>query len=86
MHARNTGRRHVGKARLLMTPMIDVVFLLLIFFIMTFKIVAPEGDFQGRWFPLQWIDDNGKKGHITLESSPLAGMHQPAAFVAVEVK
>jgi len=45
-----------------------------------------EGDFQGRWFPLQWIDDNGKKGHITLESSPLVGMHQPAAFVAVEVK
>jgi biopolymer transport protein ExbD len=29
-----------------MTPMIDIVFLLLIFFIMTFKIVAPEGDFN----------------------------------------
>lgn len=28
-----------------MTPMIDVVFNLLIFFIMTFKIIAPEGDF-----------------------------------------
>jgi biopolymer transport protein ExbD len=29
-----------------MTPMIDIVFLLLIFFIMTFKIAEPEGDFN----------------------------------------
>ena len=29
-----------------MTPMIDIVFQLLIFFIMTFKIVMPEGDFN----------------------------------------
>ena len=29
-----------------MTPMIDIVFQLLIFFIMTFKIVALEGDFN----------------------------------------
>jgi len=29
-----------------MTPMIDVVFLLLIFFLLTFKIIAPEGDFN----------------------------------------
>ncbi len=29
-----------------MTSMVDVVFLLLIFFVMTFKIVAPEGDFS----------------------------------------
>ncbi len=28
------------------TPMIDVVFLLLIFFMLTLKIVEPEGDFQ----------------------------------------
>ena len=31
-----------------MTPMIDVVFQLLVFFIMTFKIVALEGDFNVR--------------------------------------
>ena len=31
-----------------MTPMIDCVFLLLVFFLLTFKIVAPEGDFQVR--------------------------------------
>ena len=30
----------------LIMPMIDVVFLLLVFFLMTFKIVAPEGDFD----------------------------------------
>jgi biopolymer transport protein ExbD len=29
-----------------MTPMIDIVFQLLAFFIMTFKIVSPEGDFS----------------------------------------
>jgi biopolymer transport protein ExbD len=29
-----------------MTPMIDVVFQLLIFFCLTFKVIAPEGDFS----------------------------------------
>ncbi len=42
--------RHIGttdeKIELQMTPMIDIVFQLLIFFIMTFKIVAQEGDFN----------------------------------------
>ena len=32
--------------KLVLTAMIDVVFLLLIFFLMTFKITAPEGDFN----------------------------------------
>ncbi len=44
--------RHAEKAgdkiELQMTPMIDIVFQLLVFFIMTFKIVAPEGDFNIR--------------------------------------
>ncbi len=35
-------------AELNMTSMIDVVFLLLIFFVLTFKIVAQEGDFNIR--------------------------------------
>ncbi|MFW6171616.1 MAG: ExbD/TolR family protein [Planctomycetota bacterium] len=35
-----------GKIQLQMTPMIDIVFQLLVFFIMTFKIVAQEGDFK----------------------------------------
>jgi len=34
------------KVELLMTPMIDIVFQLLVFFIMSFKIVAQEGDFN----------------------------------------
>jgi len=44
MKVRNAGRE--DKVELMMTPMIDIVFQLLIFFIMTFKIVAPEGDFN----------------------------------------
>jgi biopolymer transport protein ExbD len=34
------------KIELQMTPMIDIVFQLLIFFTLTFKIAAPEGDFN----------------------------------------
>lgn len=44
MKIRNTGRE--DKIELQMTPMIDIVFQLLVFFIMTFKIVLPEGDFN----------------------------------------
>ncbi|MCI0491554.1 MAG: biopolymer transporter ExbD [Planctomycetes bacterium] len=36
------------KIELQMTPMIDIVFLLNIFFLFTFKIVLPEGDFNIR--------------------------------------
>ena len=39
-------RRPLGKPKINMTPMIDVVFLLLTFFVMTFKIIIPEGDFN----------------------------------------
>ena len=34
-----------------MTPMIDVVFLLLTFFVLTFRIIIPEGDFNVRMSP-----------------------------------
>ncbi len=34
------------KVELQMTPMIDIVFQLLVFFVMTFKIVSQEGDFN----------------------------------------
>jgi biopolymer transport protein ExbD len=43
--------RHVAekeKIQLQMTPMIDIVFQLLIFFVMTFKVVQMEGDFNIR--------------------------------------
>lgn len=39
-------RQLLTKPRINMTPMIDVVFLLLTFFVMTFKIIVPEGDFH----------------------------------------
>ena len=46
MRFRNTDRPETNKHKLKMTAMIDIVFLLLIFFVMTLKIVAPEGDFN----------------------------------------
>ena len=45
MKIRNTKEKR-EKIEIPMTPMIDIVFQLLIFFIMTFKIVAVEGDFN----------------------------------------
>ena len=41
-------REEAQKAQLSMTSMIDIVFLLLVFFVMTFKIVELEGDFSIR--------------------------------------
>lgn len=46
MKIRNREESH--KNELSMTSMIDIVFLLLIFFVMTFKIVELEGDFSVR--------------------------------------
>ncbi|NUQ63285.1 MAG: biopolymer transporter ExbD [Pirellulales bacterium] len=45
MKIRKIGRGE-EKIELQMTPMIDIVFQLLAFFIMTFKITVPEGDFN----------------------------------------
>jgi biopolymer transport protein ExbD len=39
-------RRVLEKPKINMTPMIDVVFLFLTFFVMTFRIMIPEGDFN----------------------------------------
>ncbi len=46
MKIRNSTSAGNDKIDIQMTPMIDIVFQLLIFFIMTFKIVAVEGDFS----------------------------------------
>ncbi len=47
MKVRNTTDAGGGdKVELQMTPMIDIVFQLLVFFVMTFKVVAQEGDFS----------------------------------------
>lgn len=46
MKIRHTGSASADKVELNMTPMIDIVFQLLAFFIMTLKIVTQEGDFN----------------------------------------
>lgn len=46
MRVRNTERYKSEGIQLQMTPMIDIVFQLLVFFIMTFNIVTQEGDFN----------------------------------------
>ena len=46
-------RRTLEKPRFNMTPMIDVVFLLLTFFVLTFKIIVPEGDFNVQMTPAE---------------------------------
>ena len=42
------GTKTLDKIELQMTPMIDIVFQLNIFFLVTFKIILPEGDFNIR--------------------------------------
>jgi len=51
MKFRHSRAQH-DKLELSMTSMIDIVFLLLVFFVMTFKISAQEGDFNVK-MPLQ---------------------------------
>ena len=46
MKIRKSTTTHVDKVEQQMTPMIDIVFLLLIFFMFSFKIASPEGDFN----------------------------------------
>lgn len=46
MKFRHIGKRSEVKIELQMTPMIDVVFQLLVFFLFTFKIATQEGDFN----------------------------------------
>lgn len=48
MKIRSLDDREDDRIELQMTPMIDIVFQLLVFFIMTFKIVTQEGDFNVR--------------------------------------
>ena len=48
MKIRRTSSSVTDKVEMQMTPMIDIVFQLLIFFLFSFKIVAIEGDFNIR--------------------------------------
>jgi biopolymer transport protein ExbD len=64
---------HRDKVELQITPMIDVVFNLLIFFILTFKIVLPEGDFNIR-MPLPASEAPAAPSEVpTLRLALLAG-------------
>jgi len=45
-------RPSLEKPKINMTPMVDVVFLLLIFFVLPFRIIIPEGDFNVRMSPM----------------------------------
>ena len=61
-----------------MTPMIDVVFNLLAFFVMTFKIVAPEGDFSikmpPKGAPPESIDTPAEPIRVRLSANPGGGI------------
>jgi len=45
------------------------------------KIVNLKSPFVGKSFPNNWEDQNGKAGHVTLESSCLTCLHQPDGVV-----
>jgi len=63
MKVRNVGGMQEEKVEVPMTPMIDIVFQLLVFFIMTFKIVSMEGDFNIKMplsAPSQGLPDEDK--------------------------
>jgi len=59
-------KRGNEKAELQLTSMIDVIFLLLIFFVMTFKIAAQEGDFSVK-MPLQGSGGNPDSTDIPIK-------------------
>lgn len=50
------------------------------------KIENFNSSFIGRQFPMMGIEPKGKLGFISLESGPLVGLHQPEAFITVNVK
>lgn len=58
-----------NKIEVSMTPMIDIVFMLLIFFLVTFKIIVPEGDFSIHMpieRPSEGLPDDEEKLTITI--------------------
>jgi biopolymer transport protein ExbD len=57
-------RRPLEKPKIDMVPMIDVVFLLLVFFVLTFKIIVPEGDFNVQMSAM----GQGQPGEIDTDS------------------
>ena len=64
MRSMRRKRRCLEKPRINMTPMIDMVFLLLTFFVLTFRVFTPEGDFNvqmsltGQAMPVESTDES----------------------------
>ncbi len=68
MRIRHTDRQE-KPGRLQMSSMIDIVFLLLVFFVMTFTITAVEGDFNIEAAPLakQWGTPDNRAEELPLQ-------------------
>lgn len=78
MKVRHKGSSGSDKVDIQMTPMIDIVFQLLVFFILTFRVVAQEGDFNIRMplmgAPQESIDQAEKTTlNVRLMADPATG-------------
>ncbi len=78
MKVRHKGSSGSDKVEIQMTPMIDIVFQLLVFFILTFRVVAQEGDFNIRMplmgAPQESIDQAEKTTlNVRLMADPATG-------------
>lgn len=84
MKVRHTRRHAEDKVELQMTPMIDIVFQLLVFFIMTFKIASPEGDFNIKMpvaAPSEGIPDDNQLPPIKVRMTANADGRLAAAYL-----
>ena len=82
-------RQQLGKPKINMIPMIDMVFLLLTFFVLTFRFIIPEGDFNIQMSSMEQAphvavdtdvvqvrllaDENGRLAEIQLDGGRLDG-------------
>ena len=85
MKIRHTTSSGQDKIELQMTPMIDIVFQLLVFFIMTFKIVSQEGDFNVKMplaDPLR--GRRGRSADAPHEGAAHRGQQRPAKRCVLE--
>jgi biopolymer transport protein ExbD len=70
MKFRHIGKSSESKIELQMTPMIDVVFQLLVFFLFTFRIATQEGDFNIKMPLATYV-----RGATAESESPFVTMH-----------
>jgi biopolymer transport protein ExbD len=79
MKVRNSGGNKSEKVEIPMTPMIDIVFQLLVFFIMTFKIVSQEGDFNIK-MPLAAMSEGPPPRQTAADGGPHASRCREAIW------